>query len=330
MPNNRFISQFFPLFIIFFCVIYLTGCTQLSSESQLLDGEFSVMNTISTLQFYGDKAGFHHGLDLQASAGTKFFAPVGGVVDTRYYYRIQSPYTYEVSIQTEDGYLWQFHHLDPASIPPEIEALAQNGGTVEAGVLLGEIYDASSLGIFPHVHVNLIDSEGYYQNPWQFLPPPDDTQAPKIRGIYVINENNQVVSEIDKSGKYALIVDVIDTIPPSEIGQSVYALEVFICPYEDDNCAEPTLLSSAKFDQLPGQNDFISGAEEVYQIEPIVLPDGSQITNQIKPEQPRRFLFRFPLPEEIIIEKNQLNLQVMASDFVGNNASESYIISTKP
>ena len=330
MPNNRFLSQFFPLFIIFFCVIYLTGCTQLSSEIQLLDWEFSVMNTISTLQFYGDKAGFHHGLDLQASAGTKFFAPVGGVVDTRYYYRIQSPYTYEVSIQTEDGYLWQFHHLDPASIPPEIEALAQNGGTVEAGVLLGEIYDASSLGIFPHVHINLIDSTGYYQNPWQFLPPPDDTQTPKIRGIYVINENNQVVGEIEKSGKYALIVDVIDTIPPSEIGQSVYALEVFICPYEDDNCAEPTLLSSAKFDQLPGQNDFISGAEEVYQIEPIVLPDGSQITNQIKPEQPRRFLFRFPLPEEIIIEKNQLNLQVMASDFVGNNASESYIISTKP
>ena len=330
MPNNRFISQFFSLFIIFCCVIYLTSCTQLSSEIQLLDGEFSVMNTISTLQFYGDKAGFHHGLDLQASAGTKFFAPVGGVVDTRYYYRIQSPYTYEVSIQTEDGYLWQFHHLDPASIPPEIEALAQDGGTVESGVLLGEIYDASSLGIFPHVHINLIDSTGYYQNPWQFLPPPDDSQAPTIRGIYIINDNNQVVSEIEKSGEYALVVDAIDIIPPSEIGQSVYALEVFICPSEEDDCAKPSLLSSVNFDQLPEQNDFISGAEEVYQIEPIVLPDGSQITNQIKPEQPRRFLFRFPLPEEIIIEENQLNLQVIASDFVGNNASESYIISTKP
>ena len=330
MPNNRFISQFFSLFIIFCCVIYLTGCTQLSSEIQLLDGEFSVMNTISTLQFYGNKAGFHHGLDLQASAGTKFFAPVGGVVDTRYYYRIQSPYTYEVSIQMEDGYLWQFHHLDPASIPPEIEKLAQNGGTVEAGMLLGEIYDASSLGIFPHVHINLIDSEGYYHNPWQFLPPPDDNQAPTIRGVYVINESNQVVSEIDKSGKYTLVVDAIDMIPPSEIGQSIYALEMFICPSEEDNCVESTLVNSVKFDQLPGQNDFISGAEEIYQIEPIVLPDGSQITNQIKPEQPRRFLFRFPLPEDIIIEENQLNLQVIASDFVGNNASESYIIITKP
>ena len=326
MPNNRFISQFFALFIIFCCVIYLTGCTQLSSEIQLLDGEFSVMNTISTLQFYGDKAGFHHGLDLQASAGTKFVAPVRGVVDTRYYYRIQSPYTYEVSIQTEDGYLWQFHHLDPASIPPEIERLAQNGGTVEPGVLLGEVYDASSLGIFPHVHINLIDSENYYNNPWQFLPSPDDTQAPTIRGVYVINENNQVVSEIDKSGKYTLVVDAIDMIPPSEIGQSVYALEVFICPSEEDNCAKSTLLSSVKFDKLPGQNDFISGAEEVYQIEPIQITKGSQIANQIKPEQPRRFLFNFPLPEEIIIGGNQLNLQVILSDFVGNQTSRNQII----
>jgi murein DD-endopeptidase MepM/ murein hydrolase activator NlpD len=42
------------------------------------------MNTVAALQMYGSQPGFHHGLDLQAPAGTKIYAPVSGVVATRY------------------------------------------------------------------------------------------------------------------------------------------------------------------------------------------------------------------------------------------------------
>ena len=38
----------------------------------------SIINTLSTLQFYGPQPGFHHGLDLQAPAGTAVYAPVTG------------------------------------------------------------------------------------------------------------------------------------------------------------------------------------------------------------------------------------------------------------
>jgi murein DD-endopeptidase MepM/ murein hydrolase activator NlpD len=148
----------------------------------------SVMNTVSALQMYGSKPGFHHGLDLQAPAGTKIYAPVSGVVATRYYYKRPSPYTYEVSIATENGYRWEFHHIDPESIPLDIRQLAEQRGVVQQGAVLGDIYDASPLNIPPHVHINVIGAEGYYHDPLKFFPPLADPQPPVINGIYLVDE----------------------------------------------------------------------------------------------------------------------------------------------
>src|SRR5512140_747934 len=84
-------------------------------------GAFTIINTVSTLQFYGTTPGFHHGLDMHAPAGTPVYAPVGGIVGAGYYYpRAQVPYTYEVFIEGDDGFRWEFHHIDQATIPPDI------------------------------------------------------------------------------------------------------------------------------------------------------------------------------------------------------------------
>lgn len=134
----------------------------------------SIANTMSTLQFYGPMAGFHHGLDLKAPAGTPVYAPTGGRVEVGYYYpRVKVPCTYGVSIVGDDGYRWEFHHIDPGTVPKGIVDLAKRHGHVASGAMLGRIYDASEMhaGIFPHVHVNVIDRNGFYQNPLISFPP---------------------------------------------------------------------------------------------------------------------------------------------------------------
>lgn len=219
-----------------------------------------VMNTVSVLQFYGSNPGFHHGLDLQAPAGTKIYAPVSGLVETRYYYVRRSPYTYEVSISTENGYRWEFHHIDEESIPLEIRRLAEQRGIVQQGALLGEIYDASKVNITPHVHINVIDAEGYYHDPLKFFPSLSDPQPPLIKGIYLVDDRNQAVAAEEtretrrqpvKLGKFELVVDVLDEIPPSKIGQPVYRMDVFIelwqrdkSPVNQADCVDPFCAAS--------------------------------------------------------------------------------------
>lgn len=79
-----------------------------------LRAPFVVMNTIATLQYYGKRPGFHHGVDLRAEARSKVYAPVSGVVGVGYYYpRYKIPYTYMFSIDADDGSRWELHHVDP-------------------------------------------------------------------------------------------------------------------------------------------------------------------------------------------------------------------------
>ena len=136
-----------------------------------LKDPFTVMDTLSTLQDYYGTPGFHHGLDLQAPAGTAVFAPVGGKVTLDYYYpRYKSPYTFRVSIEAADGLRWELHHVDPATVPAAVQAAAAQSGAVGEGAFVARISDASSVGLPSHVHVEVIDAAGVRRDPLRFLP----------------------------------------------------------------------------------------------------------------------------------------------------------------
>ncbi|MFK8185329.1 MAG: M23 family metallopeptidase [Phormidesmis sp.] len=287
-----------------------TSCMVARAETVLpLRGDIIVMNTLSTPQLYGPSTmGFHHGLDLLAETGTAIYAPVSGTVAMRNYYpRANTPYTYEVSIQTEAGYRWEFHHIDETTIPDAVRQLAQTGGEVEAGTFLGGVFDATVVDVVPHLHINVLDPEGYYVNPRQFLPEISDEISPTIRGIYVVNEQGDVVVN-PSSGEYELVIDVVDEIAPSTMDQSIYRLEI------TTQSGEETTAWQHVFDQLPVPEDFISGATDIYRAEPITLPDGSILANQFFPDQPRRFLHRMP----IALPAGTTLIQVTAADFSGN------------
>ncbi|NEQ52933.1 MAG: M23 family metallopeptidase [Leptolyngbya sp. SIO3F4] len=274
-----------------------------------LRDDIIVMNTLSTPQFYGPSTiGFHHGLDFLADAGTAIYAPVSGKVAMQNYYpQANTPYTYEVSIQTETGYRWEIHHIDETTIPDSIRQLAQTGGTVEAGTFLGDVFDATVVDISPHLHLNVIDPEGYYTNPRLFLPEINDETSPTIRGLYLVNAQGQVVTN-PTSGRYELVMDVVDEIPPSTIDQSIYRLEVIT------ESEEATTLWQQLFDQLPTPGNFISGAMETYRREPITLTDGSTLASQFNYKEPRRFLYRMPIE----LQAGTTLIQVTAEDFNGN------------
>lgn len=295
---------------------------------------FTIIDTVSTLQFYGPTPGFHHGLDIHAPAGTPVYAPVGGAVGMGYYYpRVQVPYTYEVFIDGDDGFRWEFHHIDQGTIPKEIAELAKRHGRVKPGILLARIYDAPKFdpGIPPHVHVDVIDRDGIYQNPLKFFPPVSDKTAPKIQGIYVVDANNHVIAGNGSgiglpttlpAGKYELVLDVIDIIDGAPMGDSVSRLSV---------SANGTPIGDLDFREHLPKKSYLEGVRDAYKIEPIVFPDGKTLTNQVDLSGPRKFLYRFDLDTSKIPvgENGLIQMQIMAKDFAKNSTQSTFDLRIK-
>jgi hypothetical protein len=294
---------------------------------------FTIIDTVSTLQFYGPTPGFHHGLDINAPAGTPIYAPVDGVVGMGYYYpRAQVPYTYEVSVDGDEGFRWEFHHVDKETIPKEIADLANRHGRLERGTLLARIYDAPKFdpNIPPHVHVDVIDRDGIYQNPLKFFAPLPDKTAPKIQGIYLVDANNHVLAGkapgIDlpvllPAGKYELVLDVIDVIDGAPMGDSVSRLSV---------SANGTSIGNLDFlDHLP-KKSYLEGVKDAYKIEPITLPDGKTLMNQVDLSEPRKFLYRFDLDTSRIAvgADHVIQIQIMAQDFAKNSTRSTLKLKT--
>ncbi len=289
---------------------------------------FTVIDTISTLQFYGPKPGFHHGLDMHAPAGTAVYAPVAGVVGVGYYYpRAQVPYTYEVFIQGDDGFRWEFHHIDQQTIPQQVAELAKQHGRVERGALLARIYDAPKFDpdIPAHVHVDVIDRDGVYHNPLKFFPPISDKTAPKIEGIYLVDSSNKVVAgnaqdiglpTLLPSGKYELILDIIDIIDGAPMGDSVARLSV---------SGNGISIGNLDFlDRLPNKN-YLEGVRDVYKIESIVLPDGKILKNQVDLSMPRKFLYRFDVDTSKLKvgADGVIKVDIVAEDFSHNSTQST-------
>lgn len=70
--------------------------------------------------------------------------------------------------------------MDPDDVPDEVEALAREGGQISAGDMVGRIYDAAEIGIEPHLHINVISSEGIYENLLNRFPALGDETPPRI------------------------------------------------------------------------------------------------------------------------------------------------------
>lgn len=268
--------------------------------------EAVLMNTISTLQFYGPKAGFHHGLDLVAPAGTRVVAPVSGKIETGYYYKRKSDYTYEIAITTANGERWELHHIDPDSIPEEVEQIAKNQGEIQAGAFLAEIYDASEIGIEPHLHINVVSAEGMYQNPLIHLQSIGDNASPTIANTWLAQKiNDKYVETKNRSaGVYYLIIDAFDMAPGAYARQSLYKMKV---TQGDESIFEFV------FDKLPHAS-FLEGVDDIYFLSDLKTLDGNIVRSRVKDD--RKFLYAIKTQ---IPERGVTRIEIEVEDFYGNS-----------
>ena len=162
---------------------------------------------------------FHHGIDMISPNGTDVFTRSGGQVVNVENYTPGSALYWEVAILDSQGYVWQYHHLDNATIPQSIrdawaayKANPATGGYVPANTYIGDIvyWTVTSFGYrFNHIHLNILAAGDVYLNPLEFLNPMADTQSPEIQAIGLLN-GDTVVSGNTVSGSYGLYVQARD------------------------------------------------------------------------------------------------------------------------
>lgn len=197
----------------------------------------SIGHTIASYQSYGrrrsdvpDGPYFHSGLDIRADAGSAVRAARGGkVVNLENYVPGDSAY-WEIAILDDDGYLWQYHHVNRGAIPEAVVDAAKHGGRVADGAMLGTVYTwpISTFGErYHHVHLNVLGAGGVYLNGFSFLEPLADNDPPEVVAIGIL-KNGKPVSGASVRPPYSLYAEVRDLVlhtkffvPPNLIAVSV-------------------------------------------------------------------------------------------------------------
>ena len=160
----------------------------------------SMGNTFIEFQSYGSGPYYHGGCDLRVRRAAPLRTPVAGRIEAGHYGYTNRPdgssekfwrpwpetgdeNYFEVAVITEDGFRFEFHHMDEEKLSPEVlKALKSGSGTVEAGALLGKTVEWPD-GIYHHAHYNVISPSGTHLNPEYYSPLIQDHHAPEVTTV---------------------------------------------------------------------------------------------------------------------------------------------------
>ena len=190
----------------------------------------SIGHSIASYQHYIGEPYFHHGIDIRAEAGSSVIASAAGKVVNIENYIKGNPAYWEVAILDDQGFLWQYHHVNRESIPKEIFAALKSGSRIPSGTKIGEVYrwPVFSFGErFNHIHLNVLGAKETYVNPFLFLRPLNDRQKPEILKVGLVDKKGFVDGQ-RVSGAYTLYAMVQDLVlhekyqlPPHRIWLSI-------------------------------------------------------------------------------------------------------------
>ncbi len=272
----------------------------------------SIGHSIASYQNYGGGAPyFHHGLDVRADVGAPVFAAVGGKVVNVENYQPPMAVYWEVAILDDAGFIWQYHHIDPNSIPQNIHDAFQSGGSVPAGTQIGSVvyWPEVTFGErYHHIHVNVLGAGKKYLNPFAFLEPLHDTQGPQVEEIGILKNGRKFEGD-EASGNYSLYAEVSDLIlhdkfivPPHFIG------------FQMDGAPVQTVWS---FDSLPGG---ASDTEYVHDFFVKSMTCGNYVCRKLVVDLGFKPGSHLTFPQTI----GQHRLALVVRDFAGNEARRDY------
>lgn len=196
---------------------------QVSWPFELPYSEGFIGNNMAQYQPY-ETPGYHGGLDMVLESDSWVYAPLDGKVEAGHYsytslddgshlkhwkpWPASGNETYfEVAVIDRDGYRYEFHHINRATLPAEIIAGLDAGNlAVAKGQKIGQVINWMTPFHYDHVHANVIDPRGVVLNPeyiYQLLP---DHLPPQCK--IVAQLSNGSIKAVDANFK--LTNDVIN------------------------------------------------------------------------------------------------------------------------
>jgi hypothetical protein len=236
----------------------------------------AVSNLMEDWQDFNGTPYFHSGVDIRVPAGTPVHSCTDGTVVKVDNYSGGSSLYWEVAVQDPVGYIWQYHHLEGASIA------VSEGALVVQGQVLGNVVTWSTAMngfTYNHMHLNVVrwfgpgaipgpyvDGFEHY-NPLRFLikGTPDAVFPQQFNVWFADNESNSPFAADSDAGDPTLDghVDVIaklrdrrDVLSPAN-GQP-YELGIYKLAWQAEPIDTPCGVGSvprttlATFNSMPG------------------------------------------------------------------------------
>lgn len=281
------------------------------SEAWPVEKVLSIGNTGGMYQNYSWDPYFHHGLDIRADAGSTVRASRGGKVVNIENYEPGVAAYWEIAILDDEGFLWQYHHVDHDSIPQAVLDAFENGGRVETGDKIGEVFywPITSFGErYHHIHLNILGVNKEYLSPFLFLETLEDHSAPVFAKVGVLKDG-EAVSEDRVAGPYSLYAQIDDLILSKVFANPPHEIRVSI-----DGGASRTVWN---FDKLPGGGDISAHVHDFYV--------SSMVCGNYQCRKPVVNLGftlegKLPFPQA----KGTHQVEITARDFNGNQTEKSY------
>ncbi|MEQ8765434.1 MAG: M23 family metallopeptidase [Planctomycetota bacterium] len=223
-------------------------------------------------QHYGGRPYFHPGVDIRTPAESPVHSAVAGRVTELRYYGAR-PLYFEVAIQDDRGFLWEYHHIAEDSVPDAVREAFEKGQRVPAGTYLGSVirWRVHAYGDrYDHLHLNVLDPWKNYLNPLRFLIAPSDDVPPRVAGLYFCPNEGERAFEVVRgtpvvSGDVDLVLEAEDLFGGAPFQLGVHEIRYQLVRVDARGkvpMGEPVLF--CRFDSLPGGFDRHDGINSVF------------------------------------------------------------------
>ena len=184
---------------------------------------------------------FHHGIDIIMPEVTEVYNQISGRVTKIDYYRTElvgeNPLYFEVVVETVNGLIFEYHHIDKNTVPQKIHEALESGELIPEGEVLGKIVfwpmpDAFSEKFFHHIHLNIMNQDKIKINPALLMIPQVDATDPVIEEIFLIDDNRTKTLSSEPDEPFHVVVKAHDYTDFDPWPNPVRFSEVYI--YDED------------------------------------------------------------------------------------------------